>query len=155
MTIEPHLAVRAASIYLAATSTLALILYRRGRSWFAPALLGFTWNLTALLVVNVLADRAGWWHFDAEGGLLLGVPVDLWLSWAWLWGAFAFLAAPRLHLAWLTLIALAADVVLMPMTTPVINLEPSWLVGEAMALIVAFVPGQLLARWTARQERLQ
>jgi protein-S-isoprenylcysteine O-methyltransferase Ste14 len=80
--------------------------------------------------------------------------VDLWLSWAWLWGAVAFLAGPRLHLGWLVLIALSADLVLMPMTAPVITLAPSWLMGEAVLLAVAFIPGQLLARWTARDEHL-
>jgi len=98
--------------------------------------------------------RTGWWHFEAHGGLLLGVPVDLLLSWSVLWGAVPALAFPSLPLAATAAIALAVDLVLMPAASPVVQLGPSWLAGEAMCLAAAFVPGQLLARWTMRDERL-
>src|SRR5204863_6067509 len=47
-----------------------------------------------------------------------------------------------------------AVLVLMPALTPVLRLGPAWYLGEIVALLAVMLPGQLLARWTARRERL-
>ena len=155
MGIDPYLLVRAGSVYVAAVPTSAAWLWRRpdARS-MTGALLGAIWNVPALLALNVIAARIGWWRFDAHGGLLLGVPVDLLLSWSVLWGALPALAFPSLSLTALTAMALGVDLVLMPAASPVVRLGESWLVGEAVCLAAAFVPGQLLARWTMRDSHL-
>jgi protein-S-isoprenylcysteine O-methyltransferase Ste14 len=98
--------------------------------------------------------RLGWWSFDAEGGLLAGVPVDLLLAWAVLWGAIPALALPSAPIALTILGALAVDLILMPLAGPVVRLGPTWLIGEAVALVTVLAPAQLLARWTSRRERL-
>jgi protein-S-isoprenylcysteine O-methyltransferase Ste14 len=153
--IDPYLLVRAGAIYLASVLTGAAWLWRRPQRRSATgALLGAIWNVPAVLLLNVLAVRFGLWRFDAHGGLLLGVPVDLLLSWSVLWGAVPALAFPSLPLTAITALALAVDLVLMPAASPVVRLGPLWLVGEAACLALAFVPGQLLARWTMRGERL-
>jgi len=77
------------------------------RSWIAAGL-GFVWNVPIILALHILAMRMGWWRFDAEGGLLLGMPVDLWLTWAWLWGAIPLLVFPHLHLGVALLVALVS-----------------------------------------------
>src|SRR5689334_13724636 len=65
----------------------------------AGALLASLWNLPTLWVLNLLAERFGWWRFTASGGVLLGQPVDLWLGWTLLWGALPSLGIRRRHLA--------------------------------------------------------
>src|SRR5919109_1195326 len=62
----------------------------------AGILLACIWNLDALLLVHRAASHFGWWTFQAERGLFLGLPVDLYLGWALLWGAIPALAFPRL-----------------------------------------------------------
>jgi protein-S-isoprenylcysteine O-methyltransferase Ste14 len=153
--MDSHLLIRAASLYLVVALTAVAYVWRRpdARSLTAAGL-GFAWNLPAILALHLVAVRLGWWHFDAEGGLLLGMPLDLWLSWAWLWGAVPLLAYPAMNLPALLAIALALDLVLMPAASPVLQLGPAWLTGEAVGLLTAFVPGQLLARWTLRDERV-
>jgi hypothetical protein len=42
----------------------------------------------------------------------------------------------------------------MPAMSPVLQLGPEWLWGEAIGLLIALIPGQLLARWTIRGEHL-
>ena len=64
------------------------------------------------------------------------------------------LAFPSLPLGAVLVVALAADLVLMPAATPVVRLGPAWLIGEIVGLLAGLLPGQLLARWTSRDERL-
>ena len=119
--VDPYLLVRAGSVYVAAVLTSAVWLWRRpDRRCATGALLGAIWNVPAVLMLNVIAVRIGWWHFEAHGGLLLGVPVDLLLSWSVLWGAVPALAFPSPPLAAITAMALAADVALMPAGSPVV-----------------------------------
>jgi protein-S-isoprenylcysteine O-methyltransferase Ste14 len=153
--MEPHLLVRAASVYIAVVLTAAACMWRRPRARDVTAAgLGFAWNVPIVLALHLVAARWGWWRFEAEGGVLLGMPVDLWLVWAWLWGAVPLLACPSVNLIALVAMAFAIDLVLMPAASPVLQLGPSWLVGEGIALATAFVPGQYLARWTVRDEHL-
>src|ERR1700704_4693467 len=152
---NPYLFVRAASLYVTVMLTCALWAWRRPpRRAVAGAVMASLWNLPAVLALHLAATHFGWWRFDARGGLLLGMPVELYLSWAWLWGAVLALAFPWLALGGVMAIALAADLVLMPALTPVLRLGPAWYLGEIVALLAVMLPGQLLARWTARRERL-
>jgi len=146
-----YLLTRAASVYVTTMLTAALWLWRKPpRRVIATAMLACLWNVPAILLLQVAAARFGWWHFDARGGLLLGIPVELYLSWVWLWGFVPAVAGVSLPVYTMMGIALAADLVLMPAAAPVIRLGPNWLLGECIGLFVGFLPGLLLARWTER-----
>jgi hypothetical protein len=117
------------------------------------ALLATAWNGAGLLAVNLVAVEAGWWRFGVEAGAVAGVPADLWLGWALLWGAVPVLATTR----WPAVVAallVAVDLVLMPLAEPVVDLGPTWPIGEAVAVAACLVPGMLLGRWTATATRL-
>lgn len=157
--IEPgapsELTVRAVALYLPIVLGLALALHRHpcDRRRCAAVLLATAWNLPALLALNVIAVHNGWWTFAVSGGTVAGVPADLWIGWAVLWGAVPLLATvDRLVVAAAVLVA--ADLVLMPLGQPVVTLHPAWLVGEALAVATCLVPGLLLGRWTARGDHL-
>ena len=147
--------VRAAALYLPILLALALALRRRplDRRRWAAVLLATAWNLPALLALNLVAVRAGWWTFDVSGGSVGGVPVDLWIGWALLWGAVPLLATAD-RVALVAVVLVVADLVLMPLGEPVVLLGSWWLVGEAVAVVTCLVPGLLLGRLTARDERL-
>jgi protein-S-isoprenylcysteine O-methyltransferase Ste14 len=154
--IDSYLLVRAASVYLTVTTMLVILAWRRpGSRTIAGALLACCWNLPVILALNVIAPYMAWWRFDAEGGLLLGVPVDLYLAWICLWGAIPAIAFPSLPIWLVVAIALVVDLVLMPAASPVVQLGPWWLFGECAALVYALVPAQLLARWTRADEHLE
>src|SRR5258705_8277666 len=154
---DPYLLVRAASLYVTVMLTGALWVWRRpfakpveaqgrpARRAVAGAVMASLWNLPAVLALQLAATHFGWWQFDARGGLFLGMPVELYLAWAWLWGAVPALAFPSLSLVVVVLIALAADLVLMPAAAPVLQLGPAWLRGEVIALLCGLLPAQLLA----------
>jgi protein-S-isoprenylcysteine O-methyltransferase Ste14 len=152
---EPSaLLLRAVALYMPILLTVALVVRRRPcRRRMAGVLLATAWNLPALLALNLVAVRAGWWSFDVSAGTVAGVPADLWIGWALLWGAVPVLVTvDRLARAAVALVAL--DLVLMPLGEPVAVLHRTWLVGEAVAIATCLVPGLLLGRWTARDEHL-
>lgn len=152
---DRYLLVRAASLYFTVALTVLVLLWRRpSRRAVVSAGLGVAWNVPALLAFHLIAIRVGWWRYDAAGGLLLGIPIDLLLAWAWLWGFAATIAFPALPLAAVAAIALVVDAALMPHTRPVIQLGPQWLLGDAAAIGVCLVPGALLARWTRDRRHL-
>jgi len=153
--IDPFLVVRAGSIYLATILTIGVWVWRRpSPGAMRGAALAFFLNIPVVLAVSIAATQFGWWQFTATGGLFLGVPVDLLLSWAWLWSVVPFLAFPSCPLAAIAIIVIAADVILMPFGAPVITLGSRWLMGEAIGVVAGVVPGQLLARWTAHREHI-
>ena len=45
------------------------------------------WAALTLVPLNLVAQRAGWWSFHAEGAVWQRMPVDLVLAWVLLWGA--------------------------------------------------------------------
>jgi protein-S-isoprenylcysteine O-methyltransferase Ste14 len=154
--IDPYLAVRATALYLTLTVTIGLWLWRRPTPRAAAgAMLACCWNVPAVLALHLVSAREGWWWFDADGGLFMGMPVDLYVAWLLLWGAIPSLAFPSLPLWRVILVALAFDVIAMPSAAPVVRLGPGWLAGEALGLLVALLPAQLLARWTGRDAHLE
>lgn len=152
---DRYLLVRAASLYITIVLTVGIWAWRRPTARAVTgAVLACFWNLPVLLILHLAAAHFGWWQFDARGGVLLGMPVELYLSWAWFWGVVPALAFSALPLSAVVVLALAFDLVLMPAASPVLRLGPAWLVGEGIGLLAGLVPSQLLARWTARDERL-
>lgn len=135
-------------IPLTATALL-LVVQRPNIHQTAAIILSFLWLLPTLLGLNLLASVQGWWRFNAENHLLLGVPVDILLGWAFAWGPVVFFALSKTNFFIVLLSVLWLDVALMPQLAPVIELGSDWLVGEAVVLLVGLLPAQLLARWTA------
>jgi protein-S-isoprenylcysteine O-methyltransferase Ste14 len=152
----PPLLVWAAALYLPVMVVIALAVHARpDRRRVAGALLATCWAAAALLAVNLAAGPLGWWQFMGDTVTVGGVPAELWVGWALLWGAVPILATTRpAGLATAGGALVAADLALMPLAEPVVALGPTWLAGEAVAVVTALVPGLLLGSWTATGTRL-
>ena len=147
--------VRALSFYVPAAVVVATVLaVRPDRRQGGAALLAGLWNATALLAVNVVAVRAGWWRFDSVGGELAGVPVDALLGWALLWGALPALLPERVPTTAVVAALVWVDLVAMPAGAPILVLGDAWLAGEALAVAIALIPGLVLARLTVSRRAL-
>jgi len=95
------LAVRTASVYLPVFVTVAACAWRRpSPRAMTGAVMAALWNLPIILAIHLLALRLGWWNYHADGGLLLGMPIDLFLAWAWFWGAVPALLSDRRRSSW-------------------------------------------------------
>jgi protein-S-isoprenylcysteine O-methyltransferase Ste14 len=153
--MDRTLAVRAISLYAPAMLVaLGCALRPPGRRRAIAAVLGCAWSLPSLLLVNILAQRVGWWSFASESGAIASVPGDLLLGWMLLWGAVPVLLAPKTPLTAVVAALALLDVATMPLAVPVVRLGHHWLVGEVACIVVALVPAQLLARWTWRGRRV-
>ena len=153
--IDRALIIRAGGLYL--PTLLATVLgWRRLRTprQIAALLAGVCWCLPLLLSVQLLNLRFRWWIFHAHGGMIRGMPADMLLGWTLLWGAVPILGFPRAK-AWIAvMIFIAADLVLMPLCAPVVELSPRWLIGETVAVMLVLIPAQLFSRWTWHEANL-
>ena len=154
-----ELAIRAFGLYgPIAAAALTWVMRARppkqARKDAIAAMMATIWALIALPVVHVIAIRAGWWSYDITTGTLLGMPVDLYLGWAFMWGAVPMLAVPRAPLAAVVALFAAIDVIVMPVCEPVVRLGDRWLIGEAVAIAACLVPALLLGRWTRHEQQL-
>ncbi|MER5643799.1 isoprenylcysteine carboxylmethyltransferase family protein [Streptosporangium sp. NPDC002524] len=141
--------VRGLALMVPVAAVLAAAARRRpGEREVAAVIVATAWNLLTLAAVNALAAHLGWWRFHAEGAVYRGVPLDLLLGWALLWGALPVLVAPRAPLPLTAAVAAWLDLAVMPLGEPVVVLGEHWLAGEATAIAACLVPGLLLARWT-------
>src|SRR6185295_5120677 len=91
------------------------------------------WTLPSLFAVHLLARSLGWWTFHFEGADFFGMPVDLLIGWALLWGALPALLLIRVPLPLSMALMIGLDLVWMPLCTPVVQLGSHWLVGEIVA----------------------
>lgn len=136
--------------------TYLLIHVRRPtRRLLTATLLGLVWNLWAVLAVNLLAVEWGFWKFSSELPAFMGVPLELWAGWVLLWGAVAPLAALRQSVTVTMIGLLWLDLILMRSLEPHVVLNSSWPLGELIALVIAFLPGLLVFRWTLEATNLR
>lgn len=150
------LVMRALILTAPMVATIGLWMARRpSHATMTGMFLATAWQLPPLLLFNALAPEWGWWGFEAEGGLWWGVPVDLLIAWAFLWGAIPALLPRTIPPMLIGVAAFALDLLVIPLCRPTIALNgPSWLLGEAVCIATALMPGLALARWTAERRNL-
>jgi protein-S-isoprenylcysteine O-methyltransferase Ste14 len=130
----------------------AILVAQPGKRTLTGLFVASLWNLTTLVLANLVALHMGWWSFNATGGLLLGLPFDVLLGWSVWWGGALFLIFGGRYAPLAVLTALWVDVAAMPRLEPLVQLGSGWLWGEVLVLAACFLPGWLIARFTARDE---
>ncbi|MBX3500911.1 MAG: hypothetical protein KF889_15825 [Alphaproteobacteria bacterium] len=145
---------RAALLAGPMVAAIALLLIVKPRPREAvSAMVAFLWQLPALLALHLLALHFGWWSFGVERNAVQGLPIDVWIGWAIWWGPVCLFAQRWLPLPLIVAISVALDLVSMPRLTPLVSIGSSWLVGDAVAMLLCLIPGQIAARLT-REDRL-
>jgi protein-S-isoprenylcysteine O-methyltransferase Ste14 len=153
--MDRSFAIRVLALYgPAALVALPWALVPQPRRRAVAAFLAFAWNVPTLFLVNIVAMQQDWWTFSPSFASTANVPAEVLLGWALLWGAAPVLLLPRASLPVTIAVLVLFDVVLMPLAQPVVVLSDTWLVGETVAILVALLPAQLLARWTVEDRNV-
>ena len=149
------LQVRVGALYVPiAIATGATLMRRPSRRLAAGCLLSLLWAMTSLVVLQRLNQAAGWWSFKDADVWFCGIPLELYLGWAVLWGAVPQLLFRRMALAYVAVIMAFVDLWMMPLCGSV-PLNDTWLVGETIALVLVLLPAIAVARWTAEDTHLR
>lgn len=132
--------------YAPAVGSAGLIMLsdRRPRT-LGAVLLSVIWTGWTLAILQHLAPQMGWW---GPGTAVERIPDEMLVGWVLLWGPIPLLGLSRVPLVGVLVLMGALDLVLMPLFDPLVHLEPSWLQGEAVALVLCLLPAQWLARRT-------
>ena len=128
-------------------AAIALLLICRPRPREAvAAMVAFLWQLPALLLLQLLAAQFHWWNFAGEDDMIVGLPIDVWIGWAIWWGPVVVFANRWLTLPLLVVLSVLIDLATMPSLTPLVELGPQWIVGDAVAVTLCLAPGLWIAR---------
>ena len=88
--LSPAEATRAGALYVPVLLALVAGIWRRARPiarMFPATLLAGLWTLPSLLLLQQLNLRAQWWSYaPGSAASLSGMPLELYLGWAVLWG---------------------------------------------------------------------
>jgi hypothetical protein len=99
------------------------------------AMVGFLWQLPALMLLNLTADALGWWHFNVSSNQVAGLPIDVWIGWALWWGPVAVFLMRWIPLWAFVAVSVVIDLVTMPLLSPLVTLGGDWLIGEFAAML--------------------
>ncbi|MFF5176655.1 methyltransferase [Micromonospora sp. NPDC000316] len=142
------------SLVLPLLAVLAVGVRERDHASRAAALLAFVTAGIGIAALHEVARLAGWYAFTPVDGAYRGMPVDLWIGWAALWGPLPVLLRRVLPLPVALGLLLWVDAVAMPALDPLVRLGPHWLVGEVVGLLLVAMPAQLLGRFCADRRHL-
>jgi len=118
------------------------------------SLFAFLYGLGTIFITHQIAIYFGWWTYGGDALMLMGLPVDIWLGGALLFGPVLYLIFPKtgpIYLALPIIIGLHGTV--FSSLEPLVYAGPGWFAGVLFVFAVAHIPAIYLARWT-REDRL-
>jgi len=137
-----------------AFSAIIGFLRPRRQRLFVACLLGALWVAASLPVLETINAHMHWWRYELSGASLCGTPLVLYFGWIVWWGILPQIALDGLSVASSTLLLLSLDVLMIP-KAPLIGLNPAWLAGEGVAVLIVLLPALCLARWTLANKHLR
>ncbi len=119
------------------------------------ALFAGLYGLGTIFVAHQLAAALGWWRYGGEALMLGGMPAEILLGGALLFGPVLHLAAPRASPFLVSgAIVLFLHVPFFASLQPFVQPGPGWLLGVVVVFLVSHVPALWLARWTSENRDL-
>lgn len=144
-------------LFLGPVGALLLLLQRRGsdRRQLVGALFAFLYGFALIFATHQLAILAGWWRYGGNALMVMGIPADIWIGGAILFGPVLTLAFPRTRPLLLVLpFAVGLHGTVFTSLDPLVSAGPSWFGGVLFVFAVAHLPALYLARWTAEDGHL-
>ena len=138
----------AAAIYLVTS-------VHRDQRTLVGCLFAFLYGLGLIFATHTLAIAMGWWHYGGNVLMLEGIPADIWIGGAILFGPVLYLAFPSTAPFWLVIpIVIGLHGTLFSSLKPLVYPGHNWFVGVVLVFLVAHIPALYLARWTSQDRNL-
>lgn len=118
-------------------------------------LFSFLYGFALIFVTHQLAIAMGWWRYGGDVLMVMGIPADIWIGGAMLFGPVMYFAFPSVKPLFLVLpIIVGLHGTIFSSLKPLVEAGPYWFSGVVLVFLVAHIPAIYLARWTARDENL-
>lgn len=128
---------------------------RADRRKLVGGLFSLLYGLGLIFVTHQLAIAVGWWRYGGDVLMFMGLPADIWIGGALLFGPVLYFAFPNVTPFWLTLpIVIGLHGTIFSSLKPLVWAGEDWFAGVLLVFLVAHIPAICLARWTARDEQL-
>lgn len=144
-------------LFLAPLAATLLLAYRHrsDRRQLVGGLFAFLYGLALIFVTHQLAMTLGWWRYGGDVLMLMGLPADIWIGGALLFGPAFYFAFPRIAPLLLTLpVIIGLHGTVFTSLKPLVWAGEGWFAGVVLVFAAAHIPAIYLARWTALDERL-
>ena len=119
----------------------------RGRELGAVLTAG-AWIAIVIGAIHQPALAHGAWSYQAIGGIVLGIPLDVWIGWASLWLLPVLVWRDRIPVIAMVLAALWLDLLFVPRLYPLVALGPTWIPWDLFTIGLACVPAWWGVRWS-------
>lgn len=144
-------------LFLGPLGAAAFLVWRArdNRRVLVGALFAFLYGLGLIFVTHEVAIASGAWRFGGDTLMLAGIPADIWIGGALLFGPVLALAFPALGPFWLTLpIILGLHGTVFSSLKPLVFAGPGWFAAIVLVFLTTHIPAIYLARWTAADRHL-
>ncbi|WP_428523573.1 methyltransferase family protein [Roseibium sp.] len=118
-------------------------------------LFAFLYGVPLIFVTHSLAIHFGWWRYGWDTLMLDGIPADILIGGAILFGPGLFFAFPNIGPLVICLpIIIFLHATLFSSLEPLVYAGPYWLPGVVFVFATAHIPAIYLAKWTAEDRHL-
>ncbi|MEP3629731.1 MAG: methyltransferase [Hyphomicrobiales bacterium] len=118
-------------------------------------LFAFLYGLPMIFITHSIALHFGWWRYGWDALMLNGIPADILIGGAILFGPGLFFAFPKVGPLIICLpIVLCLHAIIFSSLRPLVFAGPFWFGGVVFVFITAHIPAIYLAKWTAEERRL-
>ncbi|SDO88029.1 Protein-S-isoprenylcysteine O-methyltransferase Ste14 [Lutimaribacter pacificus] len=125
------------------------------RSAKIGGLFAFLYGIPLIFITHSLALHFGWWRYGWDALMLNGIPVDILIGGAILFGPGLFFAFPKVGPLMICLpIIVGLHATLFSSLKPLVHAGPFWFGGVVLVFVTAHIPAIYLAKWTAEDRRL-
>ncbi len=118
-------------------------------------LFAFLYGVAAIFVGHSLAVWIGWWHYGWDALMLNGLPADVIIGGAILFGPGLYFAFPNTRpLILLLPIIIGLHGTIFSSLEPLVFAGPNWFLGVLFVFATAHLPAIYLAKWTETDTQL-
>lgn len=118
-------------------------------------LFALLYGVPMIFITHSMAVHFGWWHYGWDALMLDGLPVDIIIGGAILFGPGLYFTFPKVGPLMICLpIVIGLHATIFSSLKPLVYAGPFWFAGVVLVFLSAHVPAIYLAKWTAEDRRL-